>query len=136
MPTPSRSEDEEDAIAFTGGRLTLADDPDKILRTGPIEQVDRPALRKATPDPISERLDNPQLSQTWAPHEWSAPSVSLDVPEIPAFSSQTVLEGGWKPRDWKPPEYANSTSQGGKPAHSSSSTLASTDEQDAASDQA
>ena len=98
----------------------LGPNPDDILRTGPIEITERPALQPAKADPIAASLDNPELSAPWKPVEWTPAPFALTAPmglgETP--SSAQELAGGWKPRPWTPPTYGHDGSDEWKPAAS------------------
>ena len=97
-PTPSAQ------TAELTPTVKLTNDPNEILRTGPIEQVDRPALKKAKADPIAEQLDNPVLQEAWAPPTWETPSIEL----TPIRLGSASTDYGWAPREWSPPEYGGS----------------------------
>lgn len=97
-PTPSAQ------TAELTPTVKLTNDPNEILRTGPIEQVDRPALKKAKADPVAEQLDNPVLQEAWAPAAWETPSIEL----TPIRLGSASTDYGWAPREWSPPEYGGS----------------------------
>ncbi|MGD7732348.1 hypothetical protein ACQCX5_05220 [Propionibacteriaceae bacterium G57] len=108
-------------------------DPTAIVQTGPIEQVERPALQRAAPDRVAAELENPLLAGEWKPMEWEPTPFTLSAPMGISALGQPELghpelgqpelgqpdEGsrtGWTPRPWTPPDYGSSATAAWKPA--------------------
>lgn len=91
---------------------------DAIMQTPPVEVQQRPALKPAEPSPIARSLENPDLAAEWQPAQWTAPSSTLDAPMGlgPTPPAGEALQGGWKPREWTPPDYGSSAAAAWRPA--------------------